>query len=158
MQQQIKYFQDEQVKENTQIVKLKNDLVNMKIEYSNVLSKNNQLIEANVKLERQKNEMFVKLEGLNTNRTNIMTTDRSMEASNRIVLNKSVNSRMSTTNGSIINKHVPDGEVPVRDRNSVRASNVGIPYCNQGFGNLSIQNRKSPVIGRPNLMTFSSLK
>jgi hypothetical protein len=81
-----------------------------------------------------------------------------MEASNRIVLNKSVNSRMSTTNGSIINKHVPDGEVPVRDRNSVRASNVGIPYCNQGFGNLSIQNRKSPVIGRPNLMTFSSLK
>jgi hypothetical protein len=88
-----------------------------------------------------------------------MTTDRSIEPTNRSLLNKSINNRTTTTNGSImLNKHIPDGEVPVRDRNSVRASHVTIPYSNQGLTNLSIQNRKSTVVGRPNLMTFSSLK
>lgn len=61
LQQQVKSLQNELREERSQTLKLKEDFVNMRIEYSNLISKNTQLIETNLKLEKQKNELNHKL-------------------------------------------------------------------------------------------------
>lgn len=85
--------------------------MNLKIEHSSLLSKNNQLIETNVRLERQKNEMFVKLEGYNSGKVMIITNDKSAEGQPDKSLGKSYESanRTSATVGSLhINRVVPN--------------------------------------------------
>ena len=131
----------------------------MKVEHTNILIKNNQLIEINVRLERQKNDLFVKLEGVNAGKTVGIPTDRSIGSQSVRKTNLPLH-RANTTAGSISlnrTRASDDGEVPVRDPSSTRCSHVFVTA--NSHQNIPNAIRK---IGLPssqsNLLTFSSLK